>query len=273
MSDGIEKHTARAVDMDQMVKAAGGCAGFMRSQMGRQIFIREDRSQGDIDVINEVLVGDTYRIGEMMEAPALVFDIGSHIGTFTLGVLWKFDLNIPVVCVEPHPVNHALLEMNLKQAPQAEVLRGALSYKKGDVIADGARATGGGIVMWREDYDRRRAMGQMSNYPQRLEIGRTWTIRDLFERATHRFPETMRDMSKVVMKWDCEGGEVDAFTNMSDEERDMIGNAKMVGEYHMAGGWNAFHALLKTRWPSRKFETTNPPRPDSEHIGWWRSTL
>ena len=43
-----------------------------------------------------------------------------------------------------------------------------------------------------------------------------------------------------MAKWDCEGGEVDAFLNMNEETRDKF--RYMVGEYHL---WNDDTKYLK----------------------------
>src|SRR5256885_8817003 len=51
---------------------------------GFTLQIRKDRAQQEMDIINEVLLGDTYRLHGMKEAgfePRTIVSIGSHIGT------------------------------------------------------------------------------------------------------------------------------------------------------------------------------------------------
>lgn len=225
-----------------------------------KVWIREDRP-GDMNVVDEVLVGDTYRVAEMAKPDGLVWDIGCHIGTFSLAIKSRFP-DVQILCVEPHPDNFETASLNLIHWEDAVVLRGAVNYKKGDILADGESASGGGIVMMREDYERRSAKGELNDYPRMLDIGRSWTVEELLSQNPN---------APVLAKWDCEGGEVDAFQNMTDAAEQFI-KCDMVGEYHMHGGWPAFEALLHSTFPNRKFETS-VAKPASVHIGWWRSSL
>lgn len=88
----------------------------------------------------------------------------------------------------------------------------------------------------------------------------TYTVEDLFEIAGIE--------SVDLVKWDCEGGEIDAFRNMPDEVAGRIGN--MVGEYHIAGGYRAFEEVARARFPHHVFEGRSHEIRDGRSIGWFR---
>lgn len=227
------------------------------------VHIRAEK-QGDEEVIGEVLRGDTYRIGSMTTAPVIAFDIGAHIGTFTLGLSARFP-DAKIIAVEPHPRSFDLLRKNTEGNDNIHVINAAVSYERGNRLADGQTATGGGFMTTAEGWA---ARGEPSQYKLLDDEVRTVTFADLLDLAAGLYGH---DGRIDLVKWDCEGGEVDAFRNMSDEEAGAIGD--MVGEFHIEGGFRAFEKVFDARFPDHTLEGRRHEIEDGRHIGWFSARV
>lgn len=216
--------------------------------------------EGDISVVNEVFECDTYKVAEMTTAPKIVFDIGGHIGTFTCALKSRFP-DVRVWIIEPHPRSVELIRENVAEYGDAvTVIQGAVSYKRGDRLADGVRATGGGFMTTPDVFGGKPEDNQRE-YRLLEEPVTTYTIEELLELAGVE--------SVDLVKWDCEGGEIDAFENMTDAAAARLGD--FVGEFHYAGGYNGFREIAERRFPDYRFEGRQHEIDDKRHIGWFRA--
>jgi FkbM family methyltransferase len=197
-------------------------------QSGFLFNIRIDKSFQDIKIINEIIAGDQYELKELSEnipEPKIIIDVGGHIGTFGIFAksLWP---KAKIIAIEPNPINAALYRMNLKDIfndTESVVINKAISYSSDNTVyVGGARTTGGGVMMTKEqsmNIDNYR----FSDYVVNSEIT---TIEEILEEFK---------IDKVdLIKWDCEGGEIDAFKNMKLETKKKLGF--MVGETHTERG-------------------------------------
>ena len=219
-----------------------------------KFFIRGEK-KGDKEVVAEVFINDTYKVGEITSEPKIVFDIGGHIGSFTVALKSRFP-DARVWIVEPHPRSLDLIKKNTAKLEGVNVIHGAVSYTMGARLADSDEATGGGYMTTEKRYkdaddDRYHLIGEA------IPI---YTVEDLLEIA---------GVDNVdLVKWDCEGGEVDAFTHMSDRAAGAFGD--MVGEFHHPGGYKGFVELAQKRFPNHRFEGRPEEIEDGRHIGWFR---
>ena len=212
--------------------------------------------EGDEEVISEVFIHDTYKVGEITTEPENVFDIGGHIGSFTVALKSRYP-RARVWVVEPHPRSVDLIRKNVAGLDNVTVIHGAVSYERGARLADSEEATGGGYITTEEEY---RAAND-NRYHLLEETIPTYTVEELVERAGVDHID--------LVKWDCEGGEIDAFRNMSDQTAAMFGD--MVGEFHHPDGYNGFVALAESRFPNHQFEGRPEEIEDGRHIGWFRA--
>lgn len=224
---------------------------------------------GDLNVIGEVLQGDTYRIATMERAPTLVFDIGAHIGTFTNGIKSRFP-DARVVAIEPNARSFELLKANTERFGESVIcVHGAVSYARGTVLTDGIGATGGGFMTTREAFEAQAAGKTAADgfiYSIVDDDVSTYTLGDLLEIAEEAWG-VMRVADLV--KLDCEGGEVDLLQHASPDELDIIGD--IVGEYHIEGGYRAFEEIAKAALPAHRFEGRPNEIADGRMIGWFRA--
>lgn len=228
-----------------------------------KVFTVRTEKEGDVAVIEEVFESDTYRIGEMKTAPTTVFDIGGHIGTFTCTLKTRFP-DVRVWIIEPHPRSVDLIRKNVEEyGDSVTVIHGAISYTHGNRLADGHVATGGGFILSEDRFLRKEPERTREQYHLLEEVVPTYTIEQLFEIAGID--------SIDLTKWDCEGGEVDAFKNMTTESAERFRD--MVGEYHGAGGFKSFEAMARNCFPDHTFETRKDDVPDNYPIGWFKATV
>ncbi len=209
-----------------------------------KIHTREDRSKADQDVINEVIVHDCYRLKSIASSinPSVVLDVGGHIGTF--GILAKYYWpNAKLIALEPNKISYELYKLNMQanNATNYIILNRAISYNPdATCLTDGKTATGGGHIRTRKQVEE--ILKRDSRYilfDDKVEIV---TVEDLFKEY---------NIEKVdFAKWDCEGGEIDAFKNMNDETAKKFGH--MAGEYHISGGAPAFISLVNKKFSNLK---------------------
>ncbi len=193
---------------------------------GFEINIRTETGYQDVNVISECLGGDCYGLKELATklTPKVVFDIGGHIGAFGLSAkrLWP---DCHLVAVEPCRTSYELYCQNLKDNGfEGDVLNIAIGYNsKRTKLMPASRTTGGGVVL---------SDNEIADYASGLyRMYSEDTVEDV-EIIT--VDELVSDYSVIdLVKFDCEGGEIDAFRKMSDETAAKF--RTMVGEYHLWG--------------------------------------
>lgn len=230
---------------------------------GRRTFtLGRDEAEYDEAVIREVFVEDTYNVADITEAPSTVFDIGAHIGTFTVAIKTRFP-DARVVAIEPHPRNVALLKENVKDFENVTVIQGAVGYRKGSLLAVGRNATGGSILVTPEEY----AKWEPGRYDLLDEPICVYTIEELF--ALSGFDEV------DLTKWDCEGGEIDCFDNMgmgtAQRFNDMVGEFHLSGAYTVSEGYEAFEGLAGWTFPHHEFFRRQNDDSNPGCMGWFQA--
>jgi FkbM family methyltransferase len=224
-----------------------------------QFAIRK-KQPGDTLVIDEVYCHDTYRLAQLRQAPKVVFDFGSHIGTFAVLMKQLFP-DAVIFCFEPHPVSFALLKANLSRFSGVHLFNKALSYSHEAILIDAEDCTGGVFVASPEDAEPyNTSEGTMigdARYKAMHKVD-TMTLEQIFAETGIR--------SVDYVKWDCEGGEIDAFKHMDDETAQRF--KQMAGEYHVSGGgMNAFLDLARKRFPHHHFYGLDGSH--TQNIGWF----
>lgn len=192
----------------------------------------------DMNIVTEVVANDGYRLHEMKESgfePKVLLDIGGHIGSFGLLAkrLWPKAM---LVAVEPDPVNARLYAMNLASnncCRDAIVLNQAVSYDPGATCLVHSPSTTGGSVL-RTRTEAEQYVNEGYRFYNRITDDNVSLT--TIERICSELEIDVIDLAK----WDCEGGEVDAFKNMSDKAAARF--RYMVGEYHI---WDENNRYLK----------------------------
>src|SRR5438045_3905914 len=194
--------------------------------------IRKDRAEQDMDIVKEVLLGDTYRLHGMKEAgfePQTIVSIGSHIGTFEMLAhsLWP---NAKVVSVEPNKESFELLKRN---APFSSAYNVAIAYQKEVILTDGQGSTGGGFITTKDELEQRSGYDPSTGrVTENQEKGWYYTIAD--ERVEAMSLEQLVNAEQLstidLLKMDCEGGE---WAIMEHLPMPGLTIKYIVGEYHM----------------------------------------
>jgi len=197
----------------------------------------------DNNVINEVIVGDTYKLKQLKESgyePEVIVDIGGHIGTFGVSVkqLWPEAV---LVAIEPSRTNWELYNKNLIDnglEQNTVVIHAALAYGKETVslFEDLEHATGGGHI--REEGN---------SYPETYTNINALTLEDMLRAAK---------IKKVdLLKMDCEGAEHDLVENANEET--LKGVTCLLGEYHIYAGKNLeeFKNIIAIKFPNLEVTT------------------
>jgi len=214
---------------------------------------------GDRGVIREVYEDDCYRVAALARAPRIVFDIGAHIGTFTVLLKQRFPA-AQVFCFEPDSKSFELLQANTARLPGVHLFNQAIGYSGKAVLLESVGNSGGARLIQSDQSEAfRRAEGKVMDatlYRVAREGVPVRTVEEIFA-------ATGVDTVDLA-KWDCEGGEIDAFTHMSDEVAARFRD--LVGEYHISGGFAAFHEITQRKFPHHRFSGE-----DAEHgLGWFR---
>lgn len=195
----------------------------MRELGGKKFFVRADRPN-DVDVVKEVFVNDVYRLKQLKARginPKFLIDVGGHIGTFsvTAKTLWP---TCQIVAFEPVRDNAELYRknMDINGFKDVTVINKGINYDpERTVFVNGVNATGGGMFIKPKDIDRCVSSGKY-----KLETEIKWSTLEA-ELAPFSFS------SIDIAKFDCEGGEREAFRRMSD---DILKKIKfIVGEFHL----------------------------------------
>jgi FkbM family methyltransferase len=187
----------------------------------------------DLNIVTEVICNDEYGLMQLKAAMGdveTILDIGGHVGTFGLfaKALWP---NARLIAVEPDPSNHTLYVKNLSQngflGPTDHVLLGAVGYDPASSFLVHSPSTTGGHLM-RTKAEAEKYISEGYRFYNRITDDQVnlFTIEDIMEQC---------GLEQVdLAKWDCEGGEVDAFKNISLDAASKF--RFMVGEYHL---WKA----------------------------------
>lgn len=210
--------------------------------------IRENKDTGDANVIREVIENDCYKLRNLKNSgfePKVIFDIGAHIGAFTVLANALFH-NAELYCFEPNLENSMLLREN---TPYARVYNTAIDYGNEPLIYIKAiEASGSGFI---------------SSFSEAPRLMATKTIHD-----NVRYLMTQENIERLsieevveyhnikaidLLKMDCEGGEWDIVENISDEVAVKVKN--ICGEYHTFNSRSdaEFLLLLQKKFPHLKF--------------------
>jgi FkbM family methyltransferase len=101
----------------------------LKLRNGKSAYVREIRSVDTI-IVRDILWDDEYAIDQMtLPENAVVYDIGANIGTFSVGIKYKFP-TARITAYEPHPENFKILSMN---APFATLEQKAAAETTGTV--------------------------------------------------------------------------------------------------------------------------------------------
>jgi len=194
----------------------------------------------DINIITEVIGNDEYGISELRQAIGsnvkTILDVGGHIGSFGVFAksLWPDAI---LVAVEPEPMNCKLYKMNLKDNglwdEKCHILQAAIGYNpKCNYLVHSPSTTGGNVVRTKEEAEKYINEGYRFYNSIAVADVALLTIEDILSAyGIKRFD---------LAKWDCEGGEIDAFKNITPEAASKF--LFMIGEYHI---WSENSDYLK----------------------------
>jgi FkbM family methyltransferase len=190
----------------------------------------------DLNIITKLIGDDEYGLMDFNQVASdvnTIFDIGGHIGGFGLVAkrLWP---NARLIAIEPHPVNHELYIKNLKDNglyDNCEIIRGAVGYnKEATCLVHAPSTTGGDILKTKKEAQKYIDSGYRFYNGIDDENVRVYTIEELTS-----------GIDRIdLAKWDCEGGEIDCFKNISKECASKF--RYMLGEYHI---WKEGSLYLK----------------------------
>ena len=221
---------------------------------GRRIHVRMERSQQDLDIINEVLVNDCYHFAEHLavfpyakDQALTVLDVGGHIGTFALLVKAHFP-RARIIALEPNPESYELYRLNAEAngLTDCHIYNQALNYDPRRVHLLDRNDTTGSCVLADEalveQLDGRTGAESPVGVYRRMENRvESITLEELMARHS---------ISKIEMaKFDCEGSEFDIFRDISDGACRLF--SYVFGEYH--GSEREFEKLFTSRCPELAF--------------------
>lgn len=193
---------------------------------GKKFAVRAEKIN-DIDVINEVFVNDVYRLRELKARgvnPKFAIDVGGHIGTFSVlcKTLWP---ECQIVAFESVKENAALYRQNmeLNGFQGVTIINKGINYDpKRTIFVSDKTTTGGGMFI------------QPNNLEHCLGSGVYFLEKDIDFSTLEPELAPFTFNSIDIAKFDCEGGEREAFRLMSDE---LLNKIKfVVGEFHGLGG-------------------------------------
>lgn len=191
---------------------------------GVKFSVRSDR-QNDEEVVREVFLNDVYRLVNLKDRglnPKFIIDVGGHIGTFAskCKTLWP---NSQIVAFEPVKENAQMYRrtMQLNGFTGVTVINKGINYDaERTVFVNGVTATGGGMFIKPQDLERCVSSGKY-----KLDTEILWST---LEEELEGF-----SFDKIELaKFDCEGGEREAFRGMTSDLLGKIGF--IVGEFHVS---------------------------------------
>lgn len=139
-------------DFDRLSRVAVGARGDIRRvvfhEAGRRLecFVPDDSLWG---AVKDNLILSEYERGgiSLREVTGTVVDAGAHVGLFSLRVAPRAS---KVIALEPHPINYALLRLNLLRNGLANVqpVQEALWHERGEVdLCEGPRSGQGSLEL------------------------------------------------------------------------------------------------------------------------------
>ena len=201
-----------------------------------------DEKEGDHGIINEVYVGDCYRLVELYSLyglrPTNIIDVGAHIGAFAVAAK-SFFKDAMILCIEPLKRSHELLSKNIEHLQDVYAFHAAVRYDQANIFVDDiTRATGGGFMV---DGSRASFLNNTNGW------GSYEPVQDNTHLVTLEDITTQYDMDWIdILKLDCEGSEIGILENMTQKLRDHVG--WIIGEYHT--DVRSFIKLAKERFPN-----------------------
>lgn len=192
------------------------------------VWCRPEFNGQDENVVGEVVSANSYRLDirpTRKGMQEIVFDIGSHVGTFSREWIKK-NPSARITCVEACPENLPILRANVGGFAQ-HVIHAACTYEPGKLLLlnsckEGGTATGGSTVVRAEDA-KRGTYGHL--YWEDARPLTKMTLERLMEYS---------DVDHIdVLKLDCEGSEFSILENTTSLDR--IGF--ICGEYHGEDRW------------------------------------
>lgn len=203
--------------------------------------------KGDADVIREVIKNDCYKLMSLYYSgfrPDVVFDIGAHIGTFTLFAHSLFGKG-RYFCFEPNLDSSTLLNLNVGHI--ANVMTRAIYYGSSNdhlTLTIPNNSPGSGFISSPESAD------GLSLLKSKQE-GLTYTTKETnINRTTIEEVCTAFMVPKIdLLKMDCEGGEWGIVENLSQNLANSVQCIK--GEYHTFNGRTLaeFKSLMASKFP------------------------
>jgi FkbM family methyltransferase len=193
--------------------------------LGKKFVVRSDKPN-DVDVIKEVFVNDVYKLRQLKERgvnPKFLLDVGGHIGTFSVlaKTLWP---DCKIVAFEPVKENFELYRQNMEinGFKNVTLINKGINYDTNRTIfVNDVKATGGGTFIRPESLANALNSG---HYKLESEI-----VCSTLEKELADIKITAVD----IAKFDCEGGEREAFRLMDET---LLRKIKfIVGEYHGLG--------------------------------------
>jgi len=184
------------------------------------------RLPSDANVVNEVMVEDSYRLGQLERIiqPKVILDLGGHIGTFGLMAkkMWPDAL---LIAVEANKESCSFYKRNMieNNFKNYHILNYGLSYDSRETcLVEDFQATGGGILATPERVGDIYTGGGGDRTLGRADV-RTITIEEIVK---------MFNLDSIdLAKWDIEGGELKCWEKMSDEAAAKF--KYMIGEFHV----------------------------------------
>jgi FkbM family methyltransferase len=224
--------------------------------------IRVPKGYQDERMVFEVVASDQYHLEEMAAHfyPEVILDVGGHIGTF--GVFAKtFWPEAKLIVVEPSIDNLVLYRLNAETNGLKDVtfINAAVGYDPECTCLVNSPTTTGGCVMRTHDAAKDYVLRQYRGYNKIRQMSVPLvTVEDLIG----SYPRI------DFAKWDCEGGEVDAFKGMTNQAAEKF--RFMVGEYHIWGKDTdylrpdlfdciRFWRMVKRKFPHLSFNYKNRP--------------
>lgn len=195
--------------------------------------------QHDCQGVREVILENTYatHVRPTRGDGEIVFDIGSHIGSFA--VHWRNkNPHATFVCVEVAPENIPVLTENVGSF--ARIVHGACTYETAPLkllnsVMDHGVATGGSIVTADD------TTGFNPNF--------YWLDERPIRRVTLESLMADSGVDRIdVLKLDCEGSEFSILENCKCLDR--IGF--ICGEYHGRARWDEMQSRLFSDWPASR---------------------
>jgi FkbM family methyltransferase len=209
----------------QALQSKGDGAVVLRTRDGLNITIRQNL--WDARVVREIFFDRPYLRRITLPASPVVVDIGGYIGDFSLYAV-KYLNAERVIVYEPAAENFAILRQNVEANGFA-----------GRIIAVNKAVSDSDEVMLNVQIRESEEVHVSAYWYPHAERRRTLsvTLPSLFQ--AHQLE------SVDLLKIDCEGGEYDILSSLSDEFLSRIKN--IVFEYHQIDGFEARLDLVSSR--------------------------